>query len=346
MGQPAVRNRDSNRRWMLFASLLLAAGAALWTLYDTVISSGRSASMTSGAHTFDVRATDGAGNTPAPPARPASGACMPSPAACGYPDVSTTGVQPGVTLSPASGTVHLATPGMVYENRLVTGDIIVEAPNVTIRNVKLVKQNPSYGISVKNGGSWQDTQAGLLLDHVEIDLGGTMDGNGIAFNGYTARHVFFHNGADCAAMGQNVLIEDSLCVDGPDANGDGWPDSTGFCNGPEHIDGFQSDGGSGITLRHNTMRNPCEQTSNILLSSNTGHISNARVEDNLLAGGGYSLYCAGMADRSSVTNIVATGNRIARTYFPRGGKWGPTAYCEYADTFSGNVWDDTGKPLQ
>ena len=99
---------------------------------------------------------------------------------------------------------------------------------------------------------------------------------GIAFNGYTAKNVFFHNGADCAHFGENVVIEDSLCVDGPDANGDGWPDGNAFCNvqNPDHFDGFQSDGGNNIVIRHNTLRNPCEQTSNVLLSSNTSHISN------------------------------------------------------------------------
>ncbi len=113
--------------------------------------------------------------------------------------------------------------------------------------------------------------------------------------------------------------------------------------GPDHFDGFQSDGGNNITLRHNTLRNPCDQTSNILLSSNTSHISNVTIDNNLLAGGGYSLYCAGMKVRSSVDHIVAVNNRFARTYFPRGGYWGPTAYCEYADTLTGNVWDDTGQ---
>ena len=42
--------------------------------------------------------------------------------------------------------------------------------------------------------------SGLLLDHVEIDLSGNYDIKGIAFDGYTARNVFFHNGSDCAHM--------------------------------------------------------------------------------------------------------------------------------------------------
>jgi hypothetical protein len=311
--------------------------------------------LPNGSHTFDVRATDAAGNTDASPAArtwtvnvpaPSPGKnCMPDPSACGFPDVETVGVTPGTALTAVNGSVTLSKAGMVYENKTVTGDIVVTAPDVTIRNVKLVVTNPWYGISVKSGGSWDRADANLLIDHVEIDMNGLNGVKGIAFNGYTARHVFFHNGSDCAHAGISVTIEDSMCVDGPDVNDDGWPDTTSFCNGPDHFDGFQSDGGNGITLRHNTMRNPCSQTSNILLSSNTSPIRNATITDNLLGGGGYSLYCAGSADGSRVTNIVATGNRFARTWYSGGGYWGPTAYCQYADVYGNNVWDDTGAAL-
>ena len=39
--------------------------------------------------------------------------------------------------------------GQVFENKQVTGSIIVTAPNVTIRNVRLVVTDPYYGISVR-----------------------------------------------------------------------------------------------------------------------------------------------------------------------------------------------------
>jgi hypothetical protein len=259
-------------------------------------------------------------------------------------------VQPGVTLQKASGVVTLSTPGQVYENKELTGSIIVTAKNVTIRNVRLINTDPYYGIAVKSGGSWEASDANLLVDHVEINIGrlgdpGGGDYKGIAFNGYTLRHAFVHNGSDCTAMGQNVTIEDSFCVDGPDTNSDGVPDNTSFCGGSQHFDGFQSDGGNNITIRHNTLRNPCGQTSNILMSSNTSPISNVVIDNNLFGGGGYSLYCAGDSRGDRVTNITATNNRFAKTYFPKGGYWGPTAYCEEADKFSGNVWDDTSSSL-
>jgi hypothetical protein len=261
---------------------------------------------------------------------------MQDPSACGFPDVENVGVIPGTTLTPVNGTVTLSTPGQVYENKLVTGSISVTAPNVTIRNVKLVATDQYYGI---RAFGWQHNTDGLLVENVEIDLNGRTEIKGIAFDGYTARKVFFHNGSDCAHFSSDVTIEDSLCVVGPDANDDGVPDNTSFCNGPEHFDGFQSDGGSNIVLRHNTIRVPCGQTSAILMSTNTSGIRNVTIQDNLMAGGGYTLYCNAGPD---VPNETVTGNRFARSYFSKGGYWGHKTGCDAADVFSSNVWDDTG----
>jgi len=264
---------------------------------------------------------------------------MPDPSSCGFPDVESVGVKSAAALAPVSGNVTLSTPGQVYENKLVTGSITVTAPNVTIRNVKLVTTDTSYGI---RAFGWQNDTDGLLVEDVEIDMNGRLATKGIAFDGYTARRVFFHNGSDCAHFGSGVAIEDSLCVSGPDADDDGWPDTTAFCGGTEHFDGFQSDGGNDIRIRHNTIRVPCSQTSGILMSTNTSGIRNVTISDNLLAGGGYALYCNAGPD---VPNETVSGNRFARTWFPRSGYWGPTTGCEDADVFSGNVWDDTGAAL-
>jgi hypothetical protein len=176
----------------------------------------------------------------------------------------------------------------------------------------------------------------------ELDMNGNLDGKAVAFDGYTALRVFFHNGSDCGHMGDTVTVRDSLCAVGPDANDDGWTDAGFDCHDGPHYDGFQSDGGRNLTLEHNTIRNPCGQTSTILMSTNTSGISNVTIRDNLLAGGGYTLYCNAGPD---VPNETVTGNRFARTYYPRAGFWGATTGCQMADVDSGNVWDDTGVPV-
>jgi hypothetical protein len=267
---------------------------------------------------------------------------MPTPSACGYPDVSNVGVDPLVPRQIVNGDVTLSTPGQVYQDKTVNGEIVVTAQNVTIRNVQLNNNSAWYGISVMSGGSWDTTNANLTVDHSEINLGGFFDVKGIAFNGYTLENSFIHNGADCAHFGVGVSLINNLCSVGPDANNDGWPDSGFSCADGPHYDGFQSDGGNGITIRHNTVRNPCGQTSGILMSSNTSGISNVTVDNNLLAGGGYTLYCNAGPD---VSNETVTNNRFARTFYPQSGYWGPTTGCEMADIFTSNVWDDTNQPL-
>lgn len=264
---------------------------------------------------------------------------MPEPNRCGWPDSTNTG--PRGQLTAVAGSVTLATPGMVYADRDVAGCIRVTARNVTIRNVR-VTCSATYAIGVNSGTGgdvWWDPDANLLIEDVEINHGGQLNGKGIAFTGYTARRVWYHNGSDCAHMGSNTAVVDSYCVVGPDSGG------TGFCSGTEHFDGLQSDGGTGITIRHNTIRNPCGQTSAILISTNTSPINDVTIENNLLAGGGWTLYCASEVRPAGGTEVVR-GNRFSRVYFPGGGRLGPAAYCEYPNVvWSGNVWDDTGAAL-
>lgn len=250
--------------------------------------------------------------------------CMPRPSACGWPDESNTGARG--TLTVVNGSVTLSTPGQVYSGRDVRGCIRVTARNVTIRNVK-VTCSASYAIAVNAGPAsnpWNAADAGLLVEDVEIDMAGQLEGKGIAFDGYTARRVWFHGGSDCAHFGVNVVIEDSFCnipAGGP-------------ADGP-HYDSLQSDGGRNIVIRHNTLRVPYGQTSAILMSTNTSPIRDVVIRDNLMAGGGYTVYCGTGAGGPVLGTFVFTGNRIARTYFARGGYWGPETMCPA----SGWTWD-------
>jgi hypothetical protein len=253
--------------------------------------------------------------------------CMPRPSACGFPDATNTGVSPGVSLAPVNGAVTLDRPGEVYENKFVTGSISVKAPNVTIRNVKLKVTDEGYGI---RAFGWEGDVSGLKIDHVEIDLNGFTDTKGIAFDGYTATHVWFHNGLDCAHQGNNVTIADSFC------------DLPKLPRGStSHADGFQSDGGHNLVYRHNTIRNPNDQTSAILMSTNTSPITNVVIDDNLMAGGGYTVYCGTDEGGPSRGTTVYTNNIISKAFFSKGGYWGPTIKCDEVTTNAGNTWDGT-----
>ncbi len=282
------------------------------------------------------------GGKPGPgPAR--SDHCMAQPSACGFPDVGTAGVKPGVARETVGHDVTLSTAGQVYENKTVLGTLSVTAPNVIVRNVKVVMSpGGAYGIEAFD---WSTNVSNLLLQDVEVDMNGTFGSSGIAYGNFTAQRVFIHNGSDCVSFTHNATVKDSLCVVGPDTNGDAWPDSTSFCNvGDYHFDGLQSDGGGGYLIDHNTIRNPCDQVSAIIMSTNSGPISNVTITNNLMAGGGYTLYCN--VSGIDVPNEVVTGNRFAKSFHPKGGEWGPWTGCDDADAVSGNVWDETGAALR
>jgi hypothetical protein len=77
------------------------------------------------------------------------------------------------------------------------------------------------------------------------------------------------------------------------------------------------------------------------MSTNTSPISNVVIDNNLVAGGGWTIYC-GTDSGGVASNETFTNNRFARTYYANSGGYGPSADCAGVVTNTGNVWDDTG----
>lgn len=338
-----------------YATLTIASSNPCNTASPSICTWGEAGLVNGTAYSYTVQAVDGANLagtksnsvslTPQGSATQTN--CAVKPSNCGYPDVGTVGTISGVTRTNETGTINLYS-GQTYENKTLTGDIWVHGPNVTIRNVKLISDSYYPIRTFSDEGS----TGNLLIDHVEIDLKGKFELKAVAFDNYKLTNSYIHNGGECAHFGENVTIENNLCVVGPDANSDGVVDATPTCSQIEdqyrtasgdtaHFDGFQTDGSSNIKINHNTVYQRCPQTSNILLNGATA--TNIVVNDNLLSGGGYTIYCPGPNN----SGVVISNNRISRLYYPNGGFYGPTAYCEnipQANLF-GNVWDDTGASL-
>ena len=255
--------------------------------------------------------------TSTPPSTPAGG-CMAKPSACGWPDQTNTGVPAGKTLQVRQGDVTVSTPGTVLDGLDIRGCLIINADNVTVRNSRIGAGGGCTWYVVRSFG-----RSNVVIEDTEIVLSG-WETKGIAFDGYTARRVWFHGGADCAHMGNNVTIVDSFC-DIP---------AGGPADGP-HYDGFQSDGGRNLVMRHNTIRVPYAQTSAILMSTNTSPITDVTIVDNLVAGGGYSIYCGTDTGGAVRGTLTFSGNVVAKTFFSSGGRWGPTTSCPT----SGWRWD-------
>jgi hypothetical protein len=94
--------------------------------------------------------------------------------------------------------------------------------------------------------------------------------------------------------------------------------------------------------------NDLGQTDDISLdASRAGQdVTNKIVVDNLLAGGGYSIY-GGNGRNDPTSNIVIEDNEFGQLYYPKSGQFGPVAFFDPTGTgnvWSGNVWSGTSLP--
>jgi hypothetical protein len=114
----------------------------------------------------------------------------------------------------------------------------------------------------------------------------------------------------------------------------------------DHVNGLTTNGDTRpLLIRHNTIFDSFGQTDAIGLFQDFGVVANVTIDDNLLAGGGYTIY-GGEGHQGQPSRIVITKNRISTKFFRRGGHWGPAAYFSPhapGDVWAGNVWDGTGR---
>ena len=277
------------------------------------------------------------------------GRCAPQPSACGYPDASNTGVLPGVTLrtvpdqvtsgpgwqwNPTGGFVAVTGNGALLDGLLVNAPIDVTGSNVTIRNSRIIVTGEVWGIALRHSTN-------VTIENVEIYspfasgssrlMVGIKDINSDSTGLSILRSEIYHT-----ATGIQIdagLIQDNYIHD------------LGYVS-PDHVNGTTSNGGTTqLTIRHNTIFNPHDQTDAISLFQDFGGQGNRTIEDNLLAGGGYSFY--GGEGPTSSFNIHVINNRFARLFYPNGGFCGPVTTFQtggVGNVWSGNVWDDTGSP--
>jgi hypothetical protein len=228
-----------------------------------------------------------------------------------------------------NGNVTISTAGAIYENRDVHGCITVNAPNVIIRKSKVLCNDSS---AIWSGST------NLLVEDVEVDCGNTVGRTGITPQNYTARRVNAHNCDNILWAENNVLIEDSYIHD---------PIPYDPVTDP-HTDGVQlPTDATNITIRHNRIYGGYISQSNFGNSAITtgGSTSNLLIEDNILAGGGYTLRC----DEGRIggnSNYRVLNNRFSRVFVSTVGGFGPVNECSAAATqYSGNVYHETGQLL-
>lgn len=254
-------------------------------------------------------------------------AAVPAPAferASGYPDATNTGVPPGTQLTIISGDINVTIAGTIIEYKDVHGCIKVNAPDVIIRKSK---------VSCNRGViSSFPTTRNLLVEDVTIDCQGAS--TAIGSHNYTARRIHAYNCDNTFWAQDNVRIEESY-IHNPipyDPKTD------------PHTDGIQmGDNFSNVTIRRNRIHMHVNKHDfgNAAITIGGG-VSNLLIEDNILAGGGYTIHCS----RGGNTDYRVVNNRFSKIFSPKVGYFGPNYNCEKnATEFSGNVIHETGALL-
>lgn len=239
------------------------------------------------------------------------------PPSTGFPDSSNTG--PTGTLTSMSGTQTLSTAGAVFENKNLSGNIVVRADNVTIRNCKITS---STYHAIQNANN-----KGLKVLNCEIN------GQGATNNGIYGPGTFQGNDIYGVENGFNT-----------------WGSSTNKTDisgnyvhalknaGSPHYDGIEINGGTDITINNNTVIVDYGQTAALMLNNYFGGLARITANNNKFVGGGYTVYCDDSFSGGSVdgSTISITNNKLGKGY------WGYWALYSSGVQLSGNTDLTTG----
>ncbi len=261
-----------------------------------------------------------------PSSSPSSSSSTPPPPPA-FPTAATTGVPAGTTLTPSGG-LNVTTAGAVINGLDVSGCIDVSAPNVTIENTR-VRGACTYVI--------ESESTGLVIKDTEVDGQGAAGAAvGIGYAGFTALRVNVHGTQDGINANGDAVVQDSYIWGLKSING-------------SHNDGIQVTEGSNDVFEHDTILNPNDEASAVMIGGDQGDVSNVTLDDSEVAGGDYAVY--GGADPpagNTVTGITITNNEFSTQYFPACGSFGPTNAIIPGQVFTGNKWLDgpnAGQPV-
>lgn len=324
-----------------------ASSATSATSAPTSAASSSSAPVTAAASTSaptgaTTKTSTKAPTTTAPVSSAGMTNCVSQPSRCGYPDATNTGIPAGTTLKRVPQDVTSgpgwtwdsrgwlqASSGAVVQNLIVSGSINLGGSNITVTNTRVLVGGESWGIGLQHATN-------AVISNTEIGIAGgsrLMVGIKDIYGDSNGTQVLRSNIVNTSTGVQiyGGLIQDNYIHD------------MGYKSG-DHINGTTSNGSTTMmTIRHNTILNSFQQTDAISLFQDFGVEANRLITDNLVAGGGYTIYGGNNQNYGKTYNIQITNNRFSTIYFPNGGYYGPVTAFDptgSGNVASGNYWDN------
>jgi len=261
-----------------------------------------------------------------------------------WPYTDNTGLTDPYNLTTVGDTI-ITTSGATVENLNVIGQLTIQANNVTIKNCR-IWGGMFYGVVVMSGYS------GNVIEDCDIGKNYTNSSKGILINTeenteITIRKCHIHHvgdgifggGGNDIALNCKLTVQDCYISNIRETDGD---------DNVETIDDHKGDGMEFLgqireaLIQHNSIYVPSDQTSCILFQSNWGNLRNITIEDNLLLGGGYTLYTRINAGRT-FEGLTIINNHFGRNYHY--GIWSNDVDTTEITAY-GNVWHDTGEPVE
>ena len=229
----------------------------------------------------------------------------------GLPDASNTGVPLGVTLTPAAG-MTISAAGAVVSGLNITGMVTISASNVTLENCKISAD--AYASIVVEAGA-----TGVNIENCEI-YGGGINGT----NNAGSLGIYIQGGGvnveNCNIYGSANGISINSMQYGPVLIKNNYIHDIIASGGANHYNGIQYNGNTGgigglLDIEHNTIINNNTQTDAIMIDNYFGPVNGVTVNNNLLIGGGYTVYSYGGFNSSPVTNVSITNNHLGGGYY-------------------------------
>jgi len=281
--------------------------------------------------------------SPTPSATPSD--CAADPHLCGYPDATNTGVPAGMALRSvpgqvsrgpgwhyAGGYVEVSGKGAVLRGLSIPYNVDVTASGVTIKDVRITVTGNGFGVSLRHTSNVTVENSDISSPYSDSRrlMVGVKDIYGDSTGTQVLGNNIWHT-ATGVQMGEG-LIEDNYIHD------------VGYASG-DHVNGITVNGSTTpLTMKHNTVFVNFPQTDAISLFEDFGVEANKVIENNLVAGGSYTIYGGQNNGGPHTYNIQILNNRFARLYYHNSGQFGPGAAFNpggRGNVWSGNIWDST-----